>query len=716
MTALFSTRWHRVAALRPRLTAEVQVRRQHVRGDAWWVLAGAGGRSVRLNAAAYAVAARLDGRASVDALWHWQLAHGAGADTASQDELIDLLAQLREAGLVQLERGADVERALPQAGRGARQAGRTLLAWRLPLGNPTRLLDRIAGVAPRAFGPAGLAAWCAAMLLFVLLLLQHAPALWAHGSTWLATPRYALLAALLYAPIKLLHEVAHGLAVRRWGGAVSEAGITLMLGLPVPYVDATAAGAFALRRQRVVVGAAGVMAELALAVIALSLWLLLPDGVARDAAFVTLAVAGVSTVLFNANPLQRLDGYFVATDLLGLPNLAPRSRQWWLNALQRHVLHVRGIEPMPYARGETPWLAAYAPLSWCTSLAIAGVAVAWLGAVSLALGVVAAALLCWQVVLRPAAELLQQLRLAALAQHDSAPRWRRAALAAAGAAVLLLALPVPRISVVQGVVWPADRAQLRADEDGFIAELLVRDGASVQAGDAVVRLDNPALAATLQRQRARIAALEAEVFDAMPAVAAAADARSGDARAALAAALAELARLHEREAALTLRAASAGRVALPAAADLPGQFVRRGQLLGQLLDAAPPVVRAAWPAARADELAAARGLSVRLAASPGTARAATLARDGGGAIDRLPSAALSARHGGEVATDPLDREDLKPLQPVVLLDVALAPGPLADGRIGERAWVRLDHGASPLAWQALAWLRRTALQRFNPQF
>lgn len=55
--------------------------------------------------------------------------------------------------------------------------------------------------------------------MFVLLLaIQHAPALIAHGRQWLTTPRYAALAVVLYVPIKLLHELAHGLAVRRWGG------------------------------------------------------------------------------------------------------------------------------------------------------------------------------------------------------------------------------------------------------------------------------------------------------------------------------------------------------------------------------------------------------------------------------------------------------------------------------------------------------------------
>jgi putative peptide zinc metalloprotease protein len=136
-------------------------------------------------------------------------------------------------------------------------------------------------------------------------------------------------------------------------------------------------------------------------------------------------------------------------------------------------------------------------------------------------------------------------------------------------------------------------------------------------------------------------------------------------------------------------------------------------------------VRVALPEADASELQRARpDASVRLASAPGQALHATLLREGGGAAWRLPSAALSARHGGDIQTDPGD--DLKPLQPVVLLDLRLEEG--ADGRrheslgqgpgerLGERAWVRFDAGYSPLAMQVLRALQRQVQQRFNAQF
>ncbi len=702
MGALHSPRWHRVAALRPRLAPRLRVHRQQHRGETWYLLADPeSGRSVRLNRAAWELVGRFDGRRSLQALWDAQLQRPA--EPATQDEAIDLLAQLREAALVQLDEQADFDRLLPHLEQVARPRGRaSLLAIRLPLADPSRLLDRLQAPARWLFTPAAAALWALAVAAAAVLALAHAGELWAQAQRAVESPRLALLAALLYLPIKLLHELGHGLAVRRWGGQVHEAGVTLMLGLPVPYVNASAATAFPRRRERALVSGAGIAVELGIAALALALWLALADGLARDLAFAALAVTGLSTLLFNGNPLQRLDGYYLLCDLLSLPNLAPRSRRWWLELLQRRVLGLSELEPMPLARGERGWLLLYAPLAWAYMLLVAALAVAWLMHWSPVLAALAAALLCWQVGLRPGWRLAADLRRAALGAAGASRRWRRLALGGAAGALLLLALPWPQRVVLEGVVWPADDAQLRADEEGFVEAVLLADGAPVVPGSVVLRLANPELEARLARQQARVAAIEAELLQALPGPAAApADRRAGDLQAELSAAQAEREHLLARREALNVRAHAPGRLALPQGADLAGQYLRRGSLLGQVLTGAPPTVRAVLPE---DELAGwlrqPRALSVRLRGDAGPVHAARLLQHGGGALRQLPSAALSRRHGGPVETDPRDEHALRALRPVVMLDAVLAAAP-AGGlqRIGERAWVRLDGGWAPLALQ-----------------
>jgi len=715
-----------VAGIRPCLARQLNVRRQQLRGETWFVLANpVSGRSVRLNHAAYALAARMDGRHSVQQLWDRSLQRDE--DAVAQDEMIDLLAQLREAALVRFDQAADFDTLLPHLDTIARPGGRgSLLAWRIALGNPTRLLNRLAPLQDLFFSRAGALLWLLAVASLLALAVQNGPTLWAYALHWMATPRFALLAALLYLPVKLVHELSHGLAVRRWDGQVREAGVTLMLLLPVPYLDASAASSFAQRRARITVSAAGIMAELAIAALALPLWLWLDDGLARDCAFVTLVITGVSTLLFNGNPLQRLDGYYIFCDVLQLPNLGPRSRAWWLDRLRRHLLAATDAEPMAVARGETPWLAAYAPLSWLMVLFISTVAVVWLGGISFMLGLLAGSLLAWQVLLRPVTRLLGQLRRSALAHRASTRRWRRTLLAAALTLMLVMAVPWPQSTLVQGVVWPPDKAQLRVEESGFVEKVAAVDGQSLQAGDLVLQLASPQLHSDYARQTGRVAALEGELVGSFRAgLTGQAGASTGDARAELLAAQAELQRLQARVQLLAVRAQVDGRLVLSNALDLPGQFLRRGQLMGQTLDGRPVVIRVALPEHRAGDLRdVTEAVSVRLSGSPRERHPARLLRDSTSAVMQLPSAALSAKHGGDIVTDPSDTSDRAPLGPVVLLDVVLQPSVTSDAapfdaaagaRIGERAWVRFGASAQPLALQWARTLRSQLLRRFNPQ-
>lgn len=676
------------------------------------------GRSVRLNRAAYAIAARLDGVRTVQQLWDLSLQHAV--DAVTQDEVIDLLAQLREAALVQFDDAADFDALLPHLDTVAHPRGRAnLLAWRIPLGNPAALLRRLEPLQNLLFSRPTLWCWLALQLVALVLLLQHAPSLWDYGRQWMASPRFVLFAALLYLPIKLLHEIAHGLAVRRWGGHVRQAGVTLMLLMPVPFVDASAATSFPERRARVAVSAAGILTELALAAIALLLWSWLDDGLLRDLAYVVLVVAGVSTLLFNGNPLQRLDGYYVLCDALGLPNLGPRSRQWWMDLLRRRLIGTPSNEAMPVARGETKWLFAYAPLSWLMLLLIATLAVLWLGQISFLLGVAAALVLGWQMLVRPVHRVLSQLRRAALSQHDSTRRWRRASLAGVALVALLAATPWPRSTVVMGVVWPPDQTQLRVEESGFVESQPASDGQQLQPGDIVLQLSSAQLQSDYASQAAQAGALEAQLLQALPGQTDGGLAtRGADVRADLLVSQSALARLQQRIDLLTVRAQVAGRLVLSQPHDLSGQFLLRGQLFGHVLDGSPPIVRVAVPETRAGDLDGATGpVSVRLSTAPDEPFPATVLRDSRAAVAQLPSAALADRHGGDIITDPADPDALTARDPVVVLDVQIDAAERAINlqRIGERAWVRFDLGRAPLVLQWASALRQAVVRRFNPQ-
>ena len=132
-------------------------------------------------------------------------------------------------------------------------------------------------------------------------------ALSVHWEARFLDPGNLLSLWLLYPLVKGLHELGHGFATRHWGGEVHEMGVMLLVFTPVPYVDASASSAFPSRNQRMVVAAAGIMVELLLTGVALLLWSYSDPGLLRDLCFNVLVIGGVSTLLFNGNPLLRFD-------------------------------------------------------------------------------------------------------------------------------------------------------------------------------------------------------------------------------------------------------------------------------------------------------------------------------------------------------------------------------------------------------------------------
>ena len=119
----------------------------------------------------------------------------------------------------------------------------------------------------------------------------------------------------------------------------------MMVVTPVPYVDASAAWAFPDKRQRMVVGAAGMLVELFIAAIAVMVWLHAEPGLVRTVAFATIVSVGISTLFFNANPLLRFDGYYILCDWLEIPNLWPRARLYLGYLCERYAFGRQDAEP-----------------------------------------------------------------------------------------------------------------------------------------------------------------------------------------------------------------------------------------------------------------------------------------------------------------------------------------------------------------------------------
>lgn len=714
---LLSPFWFRIAGLHPRLRPHVSVRMQTTRGQAWYVLFNqATGRHHRVNAQAYQLVGRLDGRHSVDDIWNTLIEQQAD-DAPSQHDVIRILGQMTDAGLIQAEVTPDVRemvRADEARTRKEKRARLNPLSFRLGLFNPSAMLEKLMPVARLLWSPWATALWLALVLGATWATLVDLRAVFSYGRTYFMSPGYLAVAWVVYPLMKALHEMGHALALRRYGCEVPEVGVNFFLFVPMPYVDASASHRLVNRWQRARISMAGIAVELALAAAAALVWLAVEDGWVRQVAFVVMTLGGVSTLLLNGNPLMKLDGYYVMCDVLDLPNLAQRSGRMLSYLARRAALAVLGVrhdeEPLGIVAADALerwalWL--YSPASWLYRLAITAVAVAWAADKAAWLGLVVAAWSGWSLLARPLWAWLQSL----LSQPGFVSARGRALVAGGFLAAAVLAalawVPVPSSTVLQGVVWLPEDAQVRAGIDGEIEAVWVKAESPVVEGEALFSLRAPGLEAQRNVLLAQIERSMAEYnaafgIDRL---------RMQNAQEALARDRTALARVEQDLEARVLRAATDGHFVLSREQDLDGQQVSRGQVLAYVLNNRPTIVRAVVPQRVIDDLRHRRGtVEVLLDEERGTRRPARWLREVPAATDRLPAPVLGERLGGRVPTDPTDPDGLRPLEPMFVIDVELDE---ALPRAGGLARVRVSLEPQSLLETASGHLRQLFLKHFS---
>jgi len=713
MDSLFSSRWYRVAGVHPSLRAHVRVSRHVYRGQTWYLLQdAASGRHHRVDETAFHFIGRMDGARTVDEIWH-SMFNSLGERSPTQDDTIEMLCQLAENGLLQCEITPDVAelfRRGRQRARKKRIAMLNPLAFRVPLMDPDRLLERLAPLSRYLFHPVMALVWVAVVGSALLSALSSWEAIRSFAAVHMLTPRYLMLMWLCYPFIKALHELGHGMAVKVWGGEVREAGVSLLLLVPAPFVDASAASAFPEKYRRGVVGAAGIMVELFLAALAWFVWVRVSDGAVRDIAFVVMVVGAVSTVLFNGNPLLRFDGYYILSDLIDIPNLGPRSNGYVAYLCQRYLLSAQGVSSPVTGRGETPMLFSYAVLSFGYRWLVTALIVMWAGHISFWLGILVGAAVLYSMVMQPLMKLVLYLKSAPqLARNRS-----RGMAVAGGAAIVFLAMfcfvPFPFVTHAQGVVWLPEQARIRAATEGFVTEVLAKDGQEVQLGDPILVLSDPDLLAEREGVRAAIQALDIQYTREIGTNTARAKSIAEEA----AAKRAELAQLDHRVESLHVNSTERGRLVMPRAQDLPGTFVAKGTVLAHVLR--PEQIRikvAVWQEDSGLIRGGARDVEVKLSDLPEQVLSGRLSGEVPAATMYLPTAALGDRAGGPIVTDPSDKEGTKTLEPMFLYELLLNTKTLE--RVGGRAAVRFDHGSKPLAFQVQRRLQQLFLKQFNPQ-
>ena len=372
----------------------------------------------------------------------------------------------------------------------------SLLCIQVPGWNPHRALDWLSPFSRWMFHPAAVCAAVAAMLVaWVLLLVQfeefqgRLPAF----HEFFAWPNVMYLWITL-AAAKLLHELGHALSCRHFGGECHSIGIMFLVFSPTLYCDVSDSWMLRSKWQRIAIGGAGMYVESVLSALAIFVWWNTQPGLLNHVCFNVFLVTTITTVIFNANPLMRFDGYYMLADFLEIPNLREKADKLLRDAFAGLCLGIDS-QPDPFMpETRRPWFVAYALAAWLYRwLVVFGIVVflytflkpyglqsigATLAAVSLGAMVVSPLVHFYKIVAAPRAEPLSRGRtIATLASLTLI-------------AAVLLAVPIPIHYEAPFLIEPYGARDVYTTVSGTVVEVAVNFGQPVARGQVLAKLSN----------------------------------------------------------------------------------------------------------------------------------------------------------------------------------------------------------------------------------
>jgi putative peptide zinc metalloprotease protein len=654
----------------------------------------------------------MDGQRTVQEIWE-AASEQLGDGAPTQEEVIRLLGQLHATDALLCDVPPDSMEVFRRHQKHERMLWKRRLwspmALRFPLLDPDRFLARTMPWVGPLFGRFGLLVWLAVVATGGFLGAAHWTDLTEDITDRVLDPANLVLLWFVYPVVKALHELGHAYVTRKWGGEVHEIGIMLLVLSPVPYVDASSAWGFSDKYRRMAVGAAGIAVELFLGAVALFVWLAVEPGAVRAVAYNVMLISGVSTLLFNGNPLLRFDGYYVLADAIEMPNLGSRANQYLGYLFQRYVFGIDDAESPAHTNGERFWLTFYGITSFVYRIVISFIIILFIAGKFFIIGILLAIWAIATQVLMPVVKVASYVTTSPGVRRQRKRAILSSAAIVAILAILLFVLPVPNWTRTEGVIWVPEEAQVRAGSDGFIVRLLTPVDSEVQRGQPLLEAEEPFLATRVEVFSAQLEELNAKYDSLMPFD----RVQSAMVREQLVAAEANLRRALERQAELVYLSPAKGRFIVPNAADLPGRFVTKGQLVGYVVEPKELLARVALAQ---DDIAMVRqntrSVEVMLAGWGADPVAAQIRREVPGASARLPTAALGSSGGGSIAVDPRDKQGVTTLSQVFQLELSL-PAEVRSDYLGARVYVRFDHGYEPAGFQLYRALRRLLLRQFN---
>lgn len=712
---MLNSHWYKVADLKPILHSYVDIHRHEYRGLIWYLFENhSNGRSHRFNPSAYQFIGLLDGQRTIQQIYD-QLNEHLKEHAPNQDEIIKLVGQLHSAELIQTKsKIVDTEELFERQSKYQKnklyQKFSNPLSLKIPLWNPESFLNKHFNKVSFIFTPYAAIIWVVLVGYSILQASMHWNQITHHFDINGLSPYNLLLIFLIYPLIKLLHELGHAFSAKLEGGEVHEMGINFLVFMPIPYVDVSCSIHFRNKYKRILVSAAGIIVETFLASLGLLLFLATEPGFIQSLGFNLFVIGGISSLFFNGNPLLKFDGYYILIDSISIPNLYQRSGNYWIYLFKRYLFNLTNTENPANAKGERKWFIAYSLSSIVYRLYILWFISVYVMDKFFFVGVLLA---LWLVTMQLLWPLFKAIRF--ISQSPSLVNKRNQGILkiSAIAACLIIVfglIPMPSYTIAEGIVWLPDEAQLKAEQEGFAGIPNVHNNQHVAAGTRIIELSDPLLQTKIKVNRAKIRELQGQ-YRAKLTIQDLVEAEK--IREAIKSAKAELKYFMNKQNSMRITAKKPGKILLPQASDLPGRYIKHGELIGYVLDDQAPTIRMAVTQENIGQFQqGVVDIDVKLASNSAKAYRGKIVRQTAEATNHLPSAALTTKGGGKIIVDPSKQSDLISLHKVFLIDLMLEPTQ-DEIPLGTRAYVRINHGGEAMATQWYRRIRQVFLRHIN---
>ena len=329
--------------------------------------------------------------------------------------------------------------------------------------------------------------------------------------SFFAANNWFLLAVVL-GTTKVLHEFGHGLACKRFGGRCHEMGLMFLVLTPCLYANVSDSWLLKSKWQRAFIAAAGMYVELVIASVAVFVWWFSMPGLVHHLALNVIVICSVSTLLFNANPLLRYDGYYIFADVLEIPNLRQKATAMLNRVSGKLFLGIETAED-PFAPSRRKWLfITYSVLAvvyrWLITFSIFWFVYRVLEPYGLKIiGQLLAMMAIYGLVGAPLVKLYKFFSIPGRTSMIKPVRLV-GTLAAVGLVLgAIMLIPIPRYVYGCFYIQPRDVANVYVEDPGVLWRVYVQPNQAVEEGTELIHLQSPGL-------EQQLAELASEVYNA----------------------------------------------------------------------------------------------------------------------------------------------------------------------------------------------------------